>query len=333
MEKCVLVTGGTGSVGMNVCQELLARGAHVVLVARNPLKAAQENELRENSGELTVVLGNVLDEAFIEKTLRTYRVTDVIHGAAVTPGAESDLTQACGTIEINCIGTISMLNAALAYRLPGRFLLLGSISAYGRTALTQEKLVEGQSVADPRLIYEISKFAAERIFLRYREAAGLDGCAVRIGDVYGPWEHYSGVRPHMSLPYQTTALAAAGKKACFARDYSGEWIYGPELAEGICGLLEAPKLHYDVYPLSSGFRWRISEWCEKLREAFPAFTYDPAADADRVNIRINQPTDNGAMQLERMRADTGFAPRFGLDASFAGYMTWLKRHPNYLNLK
>lgn len=328
--KNVLISGGTGSVGMNVCQKLLLAGHHVILMARHPLKAEEEAELRASGGRLTVVLCDVLDEETVKDIIIRYRVTDIIHAAAVTPGAESDLQQARSTIEVNCIGTISMLNAAIACWLPGKFLMLGTISAYGRASLVNEKLVEGETSADPQVIYEISKFAAERIFLRYKEVSKLNGCVVRIGDVYGPWEHYSGVRPHMSLPYQATALAFRGEKAYYSRDYSGEWTYGPELAEAVYALLMASKLNYNVYPVSSGNRWKMSEWCECLKELFVGFEHELTSDESKVNMRINQSSDNGAMSTERLKEDTGFVSKFGLRESFEDYTAWLGRHPNYL---
>lgn len=326
----ILLTGGSGSVGMNVCQKLLSEGCHVILLARHPLKEAQTAELCSAGGRLSVVLGDVTEERAVKDTIVKYAITDIIHAAAITPGAESDLTQARTTIEVNCIGTISVLNAAMAGQIPGRFLMLGSISAYGRAALTNDVLVEGQTTADPQVIYEISKFAAERIFLRYRQTGGIRGCVVRIGDVYGPWEHYSGVRPHMSLPYQAAALAQRGEAAYYPRNYSGEWIYGPELAEAVYGLLTAPELHYDVYPLSSGNRWKISEWCDLLQERFPAFRHGMASGGAPVNMCINQTTDNGAMSSQRIREDTGFVSTFGLKESFDDYMRWIDRHPNYV---
>ncbi len=329
--KTVLVTGATGSVGMNVCQKLLECGYSVVMLARHPPKEEEISELQKGPGKLSICLCDVLKETSIKEAILHHGVTDIIHSAAVTPGVESDLSQARSTIEINCIGTISVLNAALDSHLSGRFLMLGSISAYGKTALTESTLSEEVSVADPRVIYEISKFAAERIFLRYREAARLNGCVVRIGDVYGPWEHDSGVRPHMSLPYQAVSLAHAGKRAVFSRDYSGEWIYAPELAAAICSILEAPVLNYDVYPLSSGNRWKISEWCRCLKEKFPAFEYEHATDISAVNMQINQPTDNGAMSIQRLFEDTGFVMKYGLRESFTHYMKWLDNHPHYLD--
>ena len=328
--RTVLLTGGSGSVGMNVCQALLAEGDHVVLTARHALDPAEETELRRGNGKLTVFCCDVLDQRSIQEAISQHGVTDIIHAAAVTPGAESDIVQARNTMEINCVGTISVLDAALAQNFSGRFLLLGSISAYGESALRNDILIEGETAADPHVIYEISKFAAERIFLRYRETAHLDGCVVRIGDVYGPWEHYSGVRPHMSLPYQAAALAVSGKKAFYARDYSGEWIYGPDLARAVAGLLRAERLRYDVYPVSSGLRWKISEWCALLRERFPAFAYKQVSEDALVNMRVNQPTDNGAMSLQRLQEDTAFAPAYDLQRSFAHYMDWLDAHPGYL---
>ena len=67
--RSILLTGGTGSVGMNVCQKLLSRGCHVVLLARHPLKEAQAAELCSAGGRLSVVLGDVTEERTVKDTI------------------------------------------------------------------------------------------------------------------------------------------------------------------------------------------------------------------------------------------------------------------------
>ncbi|WP_181995621.1 NAD(P)-dependent oxidoreductase [Clostridium sp. AM58-1XD] len=329
-EKRVLVTGGAGFVGMNICSGLLERGADTVLFDIKPPEEKYTGEMKGGHGKLTVYCGDILDTELLKRIIKEEEITDIIHAAAITPGAEMEAESGEMVIKVNCLGTASALKAYIDQKVPGRFLMLGSISAYGKTAFQKEPLIEGESMADPVSLYEISKFTAERIFLRYKELFHIAGCAVRIGDVFGPWEHYSGVRSHMSLPYQTTAMARKGKKACLSRNGRGEWIYGPELAEAVIRLLEAEELHYDVYPVSSGKRWTMSEWCAMLQKRFPQFSFCIAEEKETVNLKINQDSDNAPMALERLQEDTGYRPQYGLKEAFEDYMEWIARHHGYV---
>ena len=328
--KKVLVTGGAGFVGMNICSRLLEKGVETVLFDIKPPEEKYIEEVKGEHGKLTVYCGDILDTELLKQIMKDQEITDVIHAAAITPGAEMEAERGELVIKVNCLGTVSALKAYIDQNLPGRFLMLGSISAYGTTAFQKEPLTEGKSMADPVSLYEISKFAAERIFLRYKELFHISGCAVRIGDVFGPWEHYSGVRSHMSLPYQTTAMAQKGKKACLSRNSRGEWIYGPDLADAAVRLLEADELHYDVYPLSSGKRWTMAEWCAMLQKRFPRFSFCIAEENEMVNLKINQTSDNAPMSLERLQEDTGYRPQYDLEEAFEDYMEWTARHRGYV---
>ncbi|MDO4279334.1 MAG: NAD(P)-dependent oxidoreductase [Lachnoclostridium edouardi] len=328
--KRVLVTGGAGFVGMNICQKLLSKGWKVILC---DLKLPEEKyieELKEEKGELTVCRADIMDFFALKNIIKENKVTDIIHGAALTPGRKMEETEGEKIIEINCLGTLHILNAFIEEKVPGKFLMLGSISAYGKTALKNEPLVEGVSMADPGSFYEISKFAAERIFLRSKELFQIPGCVVRIGDVFGPWEHYSGVRAHMSLPYQAAALAVKGESAVLPRVYKGEWIYGPDLARAIYLLLLSETFSHNIYPLSSGERWTITEWCSLLQKKYPDFTFNIAKEAEHVNLKINQPADNAPMVSQNLSKDTGFKAEFGLEAAFWDYMNWMEKHPGYV---
>lgn len=329
MKGRILVTGGTGFVGINICQKLLEMGKDVVIFDQNRLKKDDEEELKKGKGNLTICTGDVLDKMVLKQVMEENDITDVIHAAAITPGVKMEAECGKKIIEVNCLGTIHVLEAFIEKKITGKFLLLGSISAYGKTALQNEPLIEGESMANPISLYEISKFTAEKIFLRYKNLYQISGCVVRIGDVFGPWEHYSGVRTHMSLPYQATNLAIKGKKAFFSRNYCGEWIYGPELAEVVNQLLEIEIFHYDVYPLSSKKRWTMEEWCQLLKKCYPEFTYCIATEEAAINLKINQKTDNAPMISDYLVKEIGFCSRFGLQEAFADYMVWIAKHPNY----
>lgn len=109
-----------------------------------------------------------------------------------------------------------MLQAAVECGV-SRFVYVSSIALYGNTAHCAEKLTEDMTNLMPQTLYEISKFASEKIALRYKALYGLDLTSVRLGDVFGPWERPTGVRNLMSAPYQTLKMAIQGQTAVLPR--------------------------------------------------------------------------------------------------------------------
>ena len=327
--RTVLLIGGTGFVCMNIAELLLDNGINVVLLARNSLDEVAASELSDKPGKLIFFKGDVLDKKSLDDVIKLNGVTDVIHGAAITPSMEMEMLHAKKVIEVNCIGLMNMLDVC---RINGvnRFIYLGSISAYGKTAFESKELIEDVSIAKPYSLYEISKFTGERIVLRYRELYSMDAYVARVGDVFGPWERHTGVRTFMSFPYQTTYKAVQGEKVILPRPTYIDWVYGRDVAGSVKAILCAQKLNYSIYPICSGYRWPITDWCELLKCKFKDFDYKLAGEGEEATIRVNQEKDNAPMQTNRLVEDVDYTPVYDLKRAFEDYMQWLEKHSGYL---
>ena len=139
-QKRVFITGGTGFVGLNIAELLLKEGWMVVLYARKSLDERIVRELDGLAGQLVLEFGDVLDQKRIEEILKKYRISYVIHGAAITPDERAEADQPVTIMEVNCIGLMHSLLAAKNQGIR-RFFYLGSISAYGQTAFSGNRLV------------------------------------------------------------------------------------------------------------------------------------------------------------------------------------------------
>jgi FlaA1/EpsC-like NDP-sugar epimerase len=84
--KCVLVTGGGGSIGSELCRQIARHGpAELVIVDRceyNIYAIERDLKLHWPSVKLRALLGDVRDGPAINKLFRTYRPEVVFHAAA-----------------------------------------------------------------------------------------------------------------------------------------------------------------------------------------------------------------------------------------------------------
>lgn len=329
-ERTIFITGGTGFVGMNIAHLFLERGWEVILYARKRPNDVYMDELRKLPGNLRFEQGDVADRRKMETLLKDYQADSFVHGAAVTPDRNMETESPELVMDVNCMG---LLKAVIAAKNCGvrRFLYLGSISAYGETAFEEKELDEDRSVGRPRSLYEISKYTSEKILLRLKELYGMDAAVARIGDVYGPWERYTGDRVHMSLVYQATRCAMRGERVILPRPCMQDWAYGTDIAGEVFALITAERLKYDIYPLCSGKQWSLLEWCGLLKEAYPGFSCGLASAGEKATIQVNQQLDNAPMSLCRLQEDTGYVPEAAsLHEGFSRYMRWLECHGGFI---
>jgi UDP-glucose 4-epimerase len=186
----VLVTGGAGFIGRRLVKALLATGAEVTVA---DLREPTEPGVRP-------VVGDLRDPSVAAQAVSPG--TDVIfHLAAITSVLKS-LDDPAGTYETNVAVTASLLELART-RGVGSFLLASTnavVGDVGRAVITE------QSPLHPLTPYGATKAAGEMLVSCYTAAYGINGCALRFSNVYGP-----GMQHKDSFVPRLMRAAAAGQ--------------------------------------------------------------------------------------------------------------------------
>jgi UDP-glucose 4-epimerase/UDP-glucuronate 4-epimerase len=208
---------------------------------------------------------------------------------------------------------------------PSRVIVISSVAVYGFSHPSPNGLYrEDESCPSPAALYGITKLAAEQTALRLGEVYGIDTRVVRLGPVYGPWEHRNGVRDAMSPQLQAIEVAVSGGTALLPRPCPADWIYSRQAATGIRCLLSAPRLRHRVYNLGGGGIIDLLAWCEAIAPFFRGFSWRIAEPDERPNIVYGLPRDRPAMDVGRIREDTGFEPSFDVREAASDYAQWIK---------
>jgi nucleoside-diphosphate-sugar epimerase len=101
----ILLTGGSGFVGLNVAEQLLARGEELVIF-----------DLRAPPpffSKARFVQGDVSDFQTVQKIFADHSPSEVIHMSAITAGPERDAREPLRIAEVNLIGTLNVPGASL----------------------------------------------------------------------------------------------------------------------------------------------------------------------------------------------------------------------------
>ena len=173
----IVVTGGAGFIGANLCRRLAAHGSCEV-VAFDDLSTGRRQNLDDVPGA-RLVEGSILDRRHLDEVVRGAH--SIVHLAA-RPSVPRSVSDPLASHEANATGTIRVLEAA---RQTGvhHVVVASSSSVYG----ANPELPKHEDLAPrPRSPYAASKLAAESYALAYASSYGSKVLALRFFNVFGP---------------------------------------------------------------------------------------------------------------------------------------------------
>jgi len=307
----ILVTGGAGFVGLNVVEQLRARGDEVRVydLERPAIDVPFER------GDVTEPLDRVLDG-----------VTRIVHLAAITADAGRDARDPRRIAEVNLLGTINLLEAARRHGIE-RIFHASTGALYGAAGVgVEHPLDEEADRPVPETLYGITKYAAERTCLRLGELWSIDVRIGRLGMAFGRWEHATGARTVLSSPTRIARIAREGGEAVFPPLGPTDYIYAPDLASAIIALLDAGAPKHRLYHFGTGTAWSLPDWCELLAERFPEFRWRESARREDCNVLPLSMATRTRFSNRRLVQDLGWRPRFTLAQARDDFLAWMDRH-------
>lgn len=173
----VVVTGGAGFIGANLCAHLCAGHDALDVVALDDLSTGSKASLNGIGARL--VVGSVLDDSLLRDTLRG---ADAIVHLAARPSVPRSIADPCLSHEANATGTLRVLHAARDLADP-LVVVASSSSVYG----ANDRLPKNEDMVPmPMSPYAVSKLATEQYALAWQYSYGMRTLALRFFNVFGP---------------------------------------------------------------------------------------------------------------------------------------------------
>jgi FlaA1/EpsC-like NDP-sugar epimerase len=166
----VLITGGGGSIGSELCRQIAAYNPKQLIIfdiyENNAYDIEQELKRKNQKLELKTIIGSVRDYERLETVFKEYKPDVVFHAAAHkhVPLMEESPNEA---IKNNCLGTLNAVKLADKYKVK-KFVLIST-----------DKAVR------PTNIMGASKRICEMIIQAYDKNSKTEYVAVRFGNVLG----------------------------------------------------------------------------------------------------------------------------------------------------
>jgi len=173
----VVVTGGAGFIGANLCRRLGEQPEIDEVVVLDDLSSGRVENLA--GCDVTFVEGSILDDGALDAAM--VDATAVVHLAA-RPSVPRSLVDPVASHAVNATGTAQVLEAARRVGGP-QVVVASSSSVYG----ANPTLPKHEDLAlHPMSPYAASKLATESYTLAWQHSYGLPALAYRFFNVFGP---------------------------------------------------------------------------------------------------------------------------------------------------
>ena len=241
MKAPVLVTGGAGCIGIQVCRELARRGFEVHLLDLGEQIARVRKALPEKA---KVFYGSILDISSIREAMDGCGAD--IHLAALLGVRRTEVNR-LRCLEINVDGTKRVLDCAIQHRIK-RLVFASSSEVYGEpieNPITEETITQGKTV------YAVSKLAGEELCIGYAQRyPDFEPVILRFFNAYGPYQAAQFVLPKFIQNAMTGKPIVINGSGDQIRSY----CYAEDTARGVVEALIRPQASGQVINLGNSDR-------------------------------------------------------------------------------
>jgi UDP-N-acetylglucosamine 4-epimerase len=324
VSKSVLITGGAGFIGSNLCEYFLQKGYRVTCLDNFATGHRYNIAPFLSNDNFTLLEGDIRDLETCRKA-----VTDidyVLHQAALGSVPRS-INDPITSNEVNVSGFLNMLVASRDAGVK-RFVYAASSSTYGDSESLPK--VE-ETIGKPLSPYAITKYVNELYADIFAKTYGLETVGLRYFNVFGrrqdPNGAYAAVIPKFVLQLVKHESPIINGDGNYSRDFT--YIDNVIQMNELAMTTENPEALNTVYNTAFGDRTTLNDMVHYLKEYLSEF--DPAIADVAVVHGPNRLGDipHSLASIDKARKLLNYQPEFsfqqGLKAAVAWYWENLKK--------
>jgi UDP-glucose 4-epimerase len=318
----VLITGGCGFVGINLCERLLSEGYCDITLLDNGSNSVPENldVLARNQANPQAVKPKIV-HADVRDGEGVYQAVQgrdaVVHLAAFTRVVES-LQDPAECYAINVQGTINLLEACRKAGVP-HFVFASSNAAVGDA----NTAVHEDIPPHPLSPYGATKLVGEALCSAYAHSYGMQTVALRFANAYGPYCQKKGSVVALFL---RTMLAGSPLTVYGDGRQTRDFIHVADICGVIARCLQcmknssAPQFKGEIFQVATGIETSVLELVSVLTSATglnPELVFRPP----RVGEIIRNCSD-----ITKLCRRLGYRPEINLRDGIFSLYPWMKQH-------
>jgi len=316
-KKSILITGGAGFIGSNLCEYFLSKNYTVVCL--DNFATGHRHNLKDfiNNKNFNLIEGDIRNAADCQHAVQG--VDYVLHQAALGSVPRS-INDPVTTNDVNVSGFLNMLVAARDANVK-RFIYAASSSTYGDSVgLPKVEDVIGKPLSP----YAITKYVNELYAEIFSRTYGLETIGLRYFNVFGrkqdPNGAYAAVIPKFVMQLMQHESPKINGDGNYSRDFT--YIDNVIQMNELAMTTENPEAVNTVYNTAYGDRNTLNNLVEYLK-VFLA-QYDPEIAQVEIEYGPNRAGDipHSLASIDKAKAMLGYNPKFSLQEGLKEAVGW-----------
>jgi UDP-glucose 4-epimerase len=308
----ILVTGGAGTIGSALVDQLVEAGAAQIVVLDNLARGRRENLAAAQAAagdRVRLVVGDINDRVQVNDLMAGTDLVFHLAALRITQCAENPRL----ALESLVDGTFTIIEAAVEAGVR-KIVASSSASMYGLAE--SFPTTERHHPYNNDTFYGAAKAFNEGMLRSFHAMNGLDYVALRYFNVYGPRMDAYGVYTEVLIRWMQRINQGEPPLILGDGKQTMDFVHVHDIARA--NVLAARSAATDaVYNIASGVETSLLELAAAMVAAMDADLepeFGPARKVNNVSRRL--------ADISAAAADLGWQPRIGLDEGLRGLVTW-----------
>ncbi len=318
-EKTVLITGGAGFIGSNLCETLLNEGYQVKCLDNfsTGKKENIEHLLRDFPNQFELIEGDIRNLEVCREAVKGVRY--VLHQAALGSVPRS-INDPVTTNDVNVSGFLNMLVTSRDAGVK-RFIYAASSSTYGDSkSLPKVEDVIGKPLSP----YAITKYVNELYADVFSKTYGLECIGLRYFNVFGKRQDTNGAYAAVIPLFVKKLINHESPVINGDGEYSRDFTYIDNVIHmNLCAMETTnPEAINQVYNTAYGERTTLNQLVEYLKEYLSEYDYE----ISKVEV-IHGPNRAGDIphslaSIEKAKRLLGYNPEYSMKEGLKEAINW-----------
>lgn len=321
MQTKILITGGAGFIGSNLCEYFLAQQYQVVCL--DNFATGHRHNLTSclQVPNFTLIEGDIRNLADCQLAVK--EVDYVLHQAALGSVPRS-INDPITSNEVNVSGFLNMLVAARDAKVK-RFVYAASSSTYGDSASLPK--VE-DVIGKPLSPYAITKYVNELYADIFSKTYGLETIGLRYFNVFGrkqdPNGAYAAVIPKFVMQFMKYESPIINGDGNYSRDFT--YIDNVIQMNHLAITTQNPEAINTVYNTAFGDRTTLNELVYYLKEYLTEWDSKIANVAVVYGPNRNGDIPHSLASIDKAKNLLGYNPQFSITTGLKEAVAWYWQH-------